>query len=264
MKKIGCLLALLICIHSAHGQDYSAYKKRLFVRQKDTLRYRILYPENYNKKAAYPLVVFLHGAGERGSDNERQLDNGGDIFLRDSMRKKYPAIVIFPQCPADSFWFSFTMRMDTATPAEWNRSLNIGALRTPERLVKQLMDSLEQNNIADKNRIYLGGLSLGGFGTYDLVARYPGYFAAAFPICGQANVAVFVARAAKVPIWIFHGAVDNVIPVQPDRDLYHALQRTGARDVRYSEYPGVYHNSWVNAFAEPALIPWLFSFKNRH
>lgn len=255
------LLTLLISIHCLQAQDFSAYKKEFFIQRGDTLRYRILYPENYKKENAYPLVVFLHGAGERGNDNEHQLDLGASLFLTDSLRKQFPAIVVFPQCPPDSFWNRFTMRMDTAKSEVWNRSLNTSDLTTSERLVKLLMDSLAENKIADKRRIYLGGLSLGGFGTYDLVIHYPNYFAAAFPICGQANIKLYTERALKVPVWIFHGAIDNVIDPQPDRDLIKALQNVGAKNAKYTEYPNVSHNSWVNAFAEPDLLPWLFSFR---
>jgi predicted peptidase len=259
MKKIASFLTLLISIHFSQAQDFSAYKKEFFIRDADTLRYRILYPENYKKEKPYPLVVFLHGAGERGNDNEHQLDLGASLFLRDSIRKQFPAIVVFPQCPPDSFWSMVTIRK-TATAEERNRLLNISAPTIPERLVKLLMDSLVENKIADKKRVYIGGLSLGGFGAYDLVIHYPNYFAAAFPICGQANVKVFTEKAAKVPVWIFHGAIDNVIDPQPDRDLIKALQNVGAKNAKYTEYPNVMHASWVNAFAEPELLPWIFSF----
>ena len=123
------------------------------------------------------------------------------------------------------------------------------------------MDSLVENKVADKKRVYIGGLSLGAFGTYDLVIHYPNYFAAAIAICGQANVKVYTKQAAKIPIWIFHGAIDNVIDPQPDRDLITALKDIGAKNAKYTEYPNVMHNSWVGAFAEPELLPWLFSFK---
>lgn len=260
MKKIAPLLTLLINIHFSQAQDFSAYKKAFFILGTDTLRYRILYPENYMNEKPYPLFVFLHGAGERGNDNEHQLDLGASLFLKDSLRKKFPAIVVFPQCPPDSFWSMVTIRKD-ATPEERNRLLNISAPTTPERLVKLLMDSLVENKIADKKRVYIGGLSLGAFGTYDLVIHYPNYFAAAIAICGQANVKVYTEKAAKIPIWIFHGAIDNVIDPQPDRDLIKALQHIGAKNAKYTEYPNVMHNSWVGAFAEPDLLPWLFSFK---
>ena len=260
MKKIISFLTLLISIHSSQAQDLSAYKKEFFIQGTDTLRYRILYPESYKKGKRYPLIVFLHGSGERGNDNEAQLFHGGDLFLKDSLRKQFPAIVIFPQCPQDSTWNRFPGRIRDTTAA-FNLALNTLDLTTPERLVKLLIDSFAENKIADKKRIYLGGLSLGGFGTYDLVIHYPGYFAAAFPICGQANVKLYTEKAAKVPVWIFHGTLDNVVDPQPDRNLIKALQSMGAKNAKYTEYPNAGHNSWDSAFAEPGLLPWLFSFK---
>jgi predicted peptidase len=261
MKRIVPLLTLLISIHFSQAQDFSAYKKELFIRGGDTLRYRILYPENYKKGKPYPLIVYLHGAGDRGNDNEHQLQFGGTLFLRDSLRKRFPAIVVFPQCPLDSTWNRFTKMTDTTAADVRNRSLNTYDLTTPERLVKLLMDKLVQNRIADKKRIYLGGNSLGGFGTYDLVIHYPNYFAAAFPICAQANLKVYTEKAARVPVWIFHGALDKDINPQPDRNLIKALQAVGAKNAKYTEYPNAKHNSWDSAFAEPKLLPWMFSFR---
>jgi predicted peptidase len=262
MKKIVPLLTLLISIHFSLAQDFSTYKKELFIRGRDTLRYRILYPENYKKGKNYPLIVFLHGAGDRGNDNEHQLEFGGTLFLRDTLRKRFPAIVVFPQCPRDSSWSRFTKMTDTTTPDVRNRSLNTYDLTTPERLVKLLMDSLVRNRIADKKRIYLGGNSLGGFGTYDLAIHYPNYFAAVFPIVAQANVKVYTEKAAGVPIWIFHGALDEIINPQPDRDLFKALQAVGAKNAKYTEYPNANHKSAADsAFAEPGLLPWIFSIK---
>lgn len=261
MKRIVSLILLAINIQCSPAQDINAYKKALFTQGHDTLRYRIMYPPNYKPGKSYPLVVFLHGAGERGNDNEKQLWHGADLFLRDTVQEKFPAIVVFPQCPVDSSWSRFTKMTDTTTPDVRNRALNTYALTTPERLVKLLINDLVQRKVADKNRIYLGGLSLGGFGVYDLVIHYPKYFAAAFTISAQANVKLYTQKAPHFPIWIFHGDSDNTISVQPDRDLYNALQGMGAKNVKYTEYPGVQHNSWDNAFAEPDLLPWLFSFK---
>ena len=96
---------------------------------------------------------------------------------------------------------------------------------------------------------------------YDLVMKYPNYFAAAFPICGACNVAAFLAQASPLPLWIFHGSLDNTVSPDPDRELYKLLMDKGAKKVTYTEYPGVKHNSWDNAFMEPGLIPWLLSNK---
>lgn len=256
MKKIILFICFLICAYPLLAQDSSLYQRKIFVRNGDTLRYRILYPENAKRGKAYPLLVFLHGSGERGSDNALQLLHGGDLFLKPDLRKQFPAVVIFPQCPANDTWSKFPHPRDTS--AAFNHLLNIGSLTTPEQLVKLLMDSLVGDKKIDKKRIYLGGLSLGGFGTYDLVIHYPFYFAAAFPICGQANVPLYVRTASHVPIWIFHGAKDDVVNPQPDRNLIKSLEAAGMKNAKYTEYPDANHNSWDSAFAEPDLMPWLF------
>lgn len=260
MKNI-FILTLLICCHSTQTQDFSAFKKAVFVRDKNTLPYRIMYPVNYDAKKPYPLIVYLHGAGLRGNDNERQLTESGRFFLNESIRNKYPAIVIFPQCPSDSMWFKIPPSPPFDTTVAVNHKMNTLALSTPEKLVKLLMDSLAEHKIVDKKRIYLGGSSLGGFGAYDLVIHFPDYFAAAFPVCGQANVELYPKRAKDVPVWIFHGAKDDIINIWPDRSLIKALQQGGAKNARYTEYPEGKHNIEVEVFAEPDLFPWLFSFK---
>ena len=260
MKKIVSLLILVICIHISKAQDFSAYKKELFIHGTDTLRYRILYPENYDSKKSYPLVVYLHGAGFRGNDNESQLSRAGRFFLNDSLRKKFPAFVVFPQCPADSMWNQIPGPPYDTTVAV-NHEMNTLSFTIPERLVKLLMDSLTKHKIADQKRIYLGGTSLGAFGTYDLVIHYPDYFAAAFPICGQANVELYPKRAANLPVWIFHGGSDDIINPWPDRSLIKALQYSGAKNAKYTEYPGLKHDIEPAVFAEPDLLPWLFSFR---
>ncbi|MDP4128638.1 MAG: dienelactone hydrolase family protein [Bacteroidota bacterium] len=259
MKKIFLFISFLFCAYLLSAQDSSLYQRKIFIRNGDTLRYRILYPENAKKGKVYPLLVFLHGSGERGNDNGLQLFHGGDLFLKPELRTQFPAVVIFPQCPLGETWSKFPHPRDTS--AAFNKLLNLDELTTPEKLVKLLMDSLSENKRIDKKRIYLGGLSLGGFGTYDLAIHYPRYFAAVFPICGQANVDLYVRKASHIPVWIFHGAKDNVVNPQPDRDLIKALQDAGAKNAKYTEYPEANHNSWDSAFAEPGLLPWLFSQK---
>jgi predicted peptidase len=260
MKRILAIIGILLFVQSAYSQDFSAYSKKIFIRNGDTLRYRILYPSRYKKRKAYPLIVFLHGSGERGNDNESQLLHGGSLFLKKNIRKYFQAIVVFPQCPADSAWSRFKRDPSTRELIFDNDALPT----TPQVLVKNLVDSLTDNRIADDKRVYLGGLSLGGFGTYDLLCRYPDYFAAAFPICGAANIPKFLEEAKNVPLWIFHGALDNVVLPKEDRDLYMALMTRGVTTVSYTEYPQATHNSWDNAFAEPRLLPWLFSHKKRN
>lgn len=265
MKRLFIFLNLLLFIVAANAQmddttGFYRYEKKLFIQGNDTLRYRMLYPSHYYSGKQVPLIIFLHGSGERGNDNEKQLLHGGSLFLKDSIRNMNTAIVIFPQCPDDSAWNRFDL--NTPRGDSFYLSLNTTPdLTTPEKLVKLLMDSLAQHRIADKKRLYIGGLSLGGFGTYDLLTKYPDYFAAAFPICGMTNVPLYVQRAYKVPLWVFHGAKDNVVNPEPDRLLYKALQAKKGTHVQYTEYPDAGHNSWDNAFVEPGLLPWILAQK---
>jgi predicted peptidase len=244
-----------------NAQDVSSYEKKEFISKTDTLRYRILYPKNYVKSKAYPVITFLHGSGERGNNNEAQLTHGGKLFLNDTLRNEFPAIVIFPQCPRDSMWRYITSKRDTTSPTGRLIDFSMTAsVPTPTRLVKMLLDSLVKRKVADAKRMYIGGLSLGGFGTFNMIERYPGYFAAAFPICGGGDTASAKRFAKNTAVWIFHGDKDQSVSVQYSRDYYAALKKLNA-EVRYTEYPNVGHNSWDNAFAEKDLMYWMFRKK---
>jgi predicted peptidase len=260
MRKLSLLLFAIILLSSARAQDFSQYQKKEFVRDGKTLSYRILYPKAYQKDKKYPLLMFLHGSGERGSDNTAQLLHGGFLFLQDSMRKYYPAIVIFPQCPADSSWAYLEFKYD----AGLKRGILTGPYRQeptePARWVKDLMDSLVDAGVADGKRIYIEGLSMGGFGVFDMLERYPDYFAAAIPICGGGDTTMAKRFAGKVAVRIFHGGADPIVAVESSRRYYRVLKAQGA-DVEYTEYPGVGHNSWDNVFVEKGLLHWLFSNK---
>ncbi|NCI47865.1 phospholipase [Sediminibacterium sp. WSJ-3] len=252
-------ILLISWAQMAGAQDLSLFEKRILVRGSDTLRYRVLYPYNYKKGKSYPLILFLHGSGERGSDNEAQLVHGGKLFVRENVRRNFRAIVLFPQCPKDSFWARAKRIPNTP---DWVFSPEQPA-PVPQQLVKILVDSLADNHIVNSRRLYIGGLSMGGMGTYEMLGRYPGYFKAAFPICGACNIPWYLANAEKIPMWIFHGALDDVVSPQPDRELFKALMTRGIPNVMYTEYPKANHNSWDAAFAEPKLLPWLFSDRKR-
>jgi predicted peptidase len=230
LKKILMKRSILLWIISltrifiGHAQDFSAYQKSILVEGKDTLRYRILYPLNYQQGTVYPLIIFLHGSGERGRNNESQLVHGADLFLRPEIRAKYPAIIIFPQCPDDTVWSYF---QSTEHPDLKQARLSFPFQSNPafpEKMVKELTDDFIKKGEADPHRIYLGGLSLGAFGTYDLLIRYPKYYAAAFSICGACNVSLFIRKAKKIPLWIFHGAKDDVVDPAFDRQLFLKLK----------------------------------------
>ena len=258
MKKFPYFLFLVLTC-SSRAQVLSEYQYAYYNSNKGQLPYRILYPLDFDTIRSYPVLVFLHGAFEKGTDNNAQLNIGGRYFLREENRKDFPAIVIFPQCPADDSWVYFDTKIDSTTglAKEWNFPF-LKKPTNPTELLKKLLDSLLTLHFVDRSRIYIGGLSQGGMGVYDIIARYPEIFAAAFPICGAGRVSTAKNFAGKTALWIFHGDKDDIVPVYFSRDFYKHLQKLGA-DVKYTEYPGVFHNSWVNAFAEKDLLPWLFS-----
>ncbi|MRG45935.1 phospholipase [Chitinophaga sp. SYP-B3965] len=254
-------LLFLLCTLPFLGYSQAAFEARTFVRGSDTLPYRILMPVDYKPGTEYPLILVMHGAGERGNDNISQLKHGSKLFLNDSLRKEYPAIVVFPQCAKNSSWAVMQFNKDSVG---WGGVKFIADTipTVPAGLLHQLMDSLLHSGSVDYRRIYVGGLSMGGIGTFDMLARYPNRFAAAFPICGAGNEEYATRFADGTAVWIFHGAEDKTVPTKFSQDYYKRLKMAGCR-VLYTEYPGVGHNSWDNAFAEPDLLSWMFSFKRK-
>ncbi len=227
----------------------------------DTLRYRVLLPENYNPSQSYPLLVFLHGAGERGSDNQKQLTHGAQLFLQPANRNKYPAIIVFPQCAENDYWSNVQITVDDSTK---KRVFNFQEAGEPTRAMQQLLGwlpELENEYTISKGQRYIMGLSMGGMGTFELVRRKPAYFAAAIPICGGANPKT--AKAIKeTAFWMFHGVNDDVVPYHHSEDMFKALQEFYVRaEATLTLYSKTNHNSWDPAFAEPDLLPWLFSPK---
>lgn len=223
----------------------------------NTLPYQVMFPENYNSAQQYPLIIFLHGAGERGNDNTKQLTHGKD-FLIDNFRAKYPAIVIAPQCPSESYWSNVEKHSVSG-----NTKFEFGASETatqPMQTLISLIDNWRKSGHVDTTQVYVGGLSMGGMGTYELLWRMPNTFAAAFPICGGANPEKIAHNTQKTPLWIFHGEIDSVVPASFSRNIYSALMSAGS-EVKYTEYPGVNHNSWDNVFQEKHLASWLFNHK---
>lgn len=243
---------------SAKAQDLSLFKKEIYTKGKDSLPYRILYPSKYDINKKYPVILFLHGAGERGSDNEKQLLHGARLFLDSANRVKFPAFVIFPQCPESSFWAKMKRELDSQADSLGNfKFISNTSPNKPLELVTDLIDSFARTPQVDTTKIYIGGLSMGGMGTFEMLWRKLGFFAAAIPICGGGDRGKVSVYARNFPIWVFHGDSDNVVPVSNSRLMVNALKQSGAA-VKYTEYPGVGHDSWTNAFAEPGLLNWLF------
>jgi predicted peptidase len=180
-------------------------------------------------------VLFLHGAGEGGTDNLAQTKVGLGRAIRNDP-SRFPLIGVFPQSPPRVPW----------------RGASV------EHAVRALEATLDEFN-TDRDRVYLTGISMGGYGTLHLATAQPERFAAIVPVCGgSANPELTAERLATMPMWVFHGDLDNIIPVEESRDVVEALRARGS-SVRYTEYEGVKHNSWDPAYAEPELIPWLLA-----
>ncbi len=258
MKSLFLVLsAILIFCATGHAQNDAAYLKRNFEMNDNVMPYRLLLPENYNPQQEYPLILVLHGSGERGNDNELQLVHGSSLFLQKNIREKYRAIVVFPQCAANSSWAKIDVTGEIG-----NRSFVFYKKPKPTKdmlLLEGLLKKLGKEFKLAKDQMYVGGLSMGGIGTFELVRRNPRLFAAAFPICGGAHPTI-AKKINKVNWWVFHGEEDDVVPSKYSTLMVNALRTHGA-DVQYSLYPNVKHNSWDNAFSEPELLPWLFSIK---
>lgn len=246
-----CSALLLLAGIASAADDYAA---KSFTGTQGVLPYRILAPAGIAAGTKYPLVIFLHGAGERGSDNQKQLAHGGALFMDPKNRAAYPAFVVFPQCPDDKRWVE--VDWSDSKPHQQPNEPSV-----PMALLLDLIPSLITSLPIDSSRVYVMGLSMGGFGTWDIVARRPNGFAAAVPICGGAADAT-APLLAKLPVWAFHGDQDPTVKVGRTRSMIAALKQAGG-DPKYSELPGVQHNAWDAALAEPGLLPWLFAQK-RH
>ena len=260
MKKIGAFIIIVCCYLPAFTQDLALFEKHYFINNGDTLPYRLLLPENYDATKKYPLIIFLHGSGERGSDNELQLVHGAKLFLRDDVRKEYPAIVVFPQCALKSSWSNMMASMDKDGKRKFNFQ-EAGEPSTAMALLMELLKELPVSYGIKKKQVYAAGLSMGGMGTFELVRRNPKIFAAAIPICGGANTAT-ARQLKKTNWWIFHGAKDNTVPPQLTQGMYEALLKQKAK-VKLTIYPEANHNSWDSVFAEKDLLPWLFSQRRK-
>lgn len=259
MKRLPLiLLTLMIVAMKSDAQDLAQYVKGIYADKQDTIAYRVLFPENFDPAQKYPVVFFLHGGGERGNDNEAQLTHGAKLFLNPEVRKEFPAIVIFPQCAKDSYWSN----TDASTDSLGKRHFVFQKGGKPTKAMKALLEMVDNfldKPYTDKKQVYVGGLSMGGMGTYELLRRKPRTFAAAFAICGGDNLAN-VNKYKKVPLWIFHGGKDEVVDPRFSKQIADQLRIIG-KEVKFTHYPEANHNSWDAAFAEPTLLPWLFSHK---
>ena len=237
-------------LNVAFAQAASLFSFHKYIGEKgDTLNYRLLFPD-YNTLRKYPLVIFLHGMGERGNDNEAQMKWGVANFATDQAMVMHTAIVIAPQCPPDQMWADF---IESTNSADLHQK---PSPTKPMELVIELIHQLVKTLPVDTNRIYITGLSMGGFGTFDAIARYPHLFAAAVPVCGGGDTSK-AGAFAHIPIWIFHGSEDPAVNSQYSLDMAEALIKAGAHP-GLTVYPESGHFCWLAAYSDPIMMEWLF------
>jgi predicted peptidase len=239
MKRLLPLLATALVLSlepqaRAKDEDAMLEKREYIDAVGKKLKYRLLLPPDYDPKTKYPLVLLLHGAGERGDDNTKQLIHGVAEFTKPENRKKYPCFLVAPQCPEGKKWVEVDWGADSHVmpkdPSE------------PLRLALELIDALQKDYSIDKSRLYVTDT-----------------FAAAVPICGGADEKQ-AEKIAKLPIWVFHGAKDGAVKPSRSRNMVEALKKAGGAP-KYTEYKDVGHDSWVPAYKDAEMMAWLFGQK---
>lgn len=213
------------------------------------LPYRIFIPQGNSKKKS-PLLVFLHGAGERGCNNESQVTFHTELLER--VIEKNNCIVVAPQCPEEMQWVNTPWK-------DGSYSFENTIISKPMESLIELLDFIEQQYDIDKTRVYIAGMSMGGYGSWNMLMRFPNKFAGAVIVCGAADPSQ--ATAIKhIPVRTYHNADDPTVPVCGTREMVDALEKCGA-DIQYFEEPTGGHNSWHRAYTQEDLLDWLFNQK---
>lgn len=218
---------------NAQSRTKQSQSANIFTSNSGDMQYLLYLPENYQKKKTeWPLILFLHGAGERGSDIELVKKHGPPKLVEE---KDFPFIIVSPQCPAELWW--------------------------DVELLNELLDDVISKYQVDENRIYLTGLSMGGYGTWSLATKYPEKFAAIAPICGGGDPKN-VSNMKTIPAWVFHGAKDSVVPLARSEEMVEAL-RYAEGFVTFTVYPEAGHDSWTETYNNKALYEWFLNFKKK-
>ncbi|HEY2352663.1 MAG TPA: alpha/beta fold hydrolase [Candidatus Acidoferrum sp.] len=258
-KLLALFILTLPIAASAFAKSHeTGFLDRTITLQGVTYRYQVFVPEDWTPHQKWPIILFLHGAGERADDGLEQTDVGIGTAIRND-RSRVPAIVVMPQCHKNLWWIEPPM----------------------EDLAIATLEAATKEFHGDLSRTYLTGLSMGGYGAWRLAEKYPGRFAALVVICGgirppastlrahpelvkwtppdePRSYAEAAAKIGKIPVWIFHGTDDDIVPVSESRRMQAAMKAVGA-EVHYTEYPGIRHVSWDRAYDDPKLFPWLLS-----
>lgn len=202
--------------------------------------YQVYVPAKLRGRKGVPVIVFLHGIGQRGAGGFVPADGAAGALARQYL-EQLPAIALLPQCDRKFYWHD----------------------REMDAMVTGALDQTVKEFGADARRVYLAGVSMGGFGAWHFASQHPKKFAAVISICGGSPVVSgdrfgTVARGVgRTPVWVFHGAEDAIVPVSESRRMVEALKAIEGSRVRYSEYAGVGHNVWLKVLSEPQLLPWL-------
>ena len=225
---------------AAAAEQQSGLLRRSVTVDNTTYTYQVYLPAKLRGQQKLPVILFLHGIGQRGTGGLVPAEGAG-AALAARYLEQVPALVVLPQCGKGRYWHSPEM----------------------ERMVLAEVEQAAAEFGADTKRLYLAGVSMGGFGAWHLASRHPGRFAAVVSICGGSPLFMgdrfspIAERVGRTPVWLFHGAEDRLVPVTESRRLVEALKEIRGSRVRYSEYKGGGHNVWLNALAEPASLPWL-------
>lgn len=215
-----------------------------------TMPYRLYIPDDYDCGEEYPLIFFLHGAGERGDDNEKQLAIGiRHIFWEGS--PAYNAIIVAPQCPCDKRWVDIDWQLGTFDRKQVQETKE---LKTAFAILHDVMTLCN----VDRDRVYVTGISMGGYGTFDALARHGSLFAAGVPVCGGCDPETDAKANTRIPLWIFHGSADTTVPPVGSRLMYAKISTMGGKNIHYTEYSGMNHGIWDNAYADREMLTWLF------
>ncbi len=237
---------LLTSLSTMAAQQETGFLNRTVSMGGRPVRYQVYVPADFTRQKEWPVILFLHGVGERGTDGIRQTQVGLGAAIRQHSAW-FPAIVVMPQAPPDSIWRGPVAEM---------------AVAALEQSVKEFR--------GDRRRLYLTGLSMGGYGAWTLAFARPALFAAIVAVCGGLDGSLLGAdpytelarRLAGTPVWLFHGAEDSTVSPLESRRIHAAFHKAGS-PANYTEYPGVGHNSWDAAFSDPMLWQWLFQQRRR-
>jgi predicted peptidase len=233
LPVLACTLLALLA-PAAPGAETGQHPKTMRKQIEIKLDYLLFLPADYGKDQGkkWPLMVFLHGAGERGTDINLVKKHGPPKIV--GSKKDFPFIVASPQCPPNRWW-------------------------QPHEVVA-LVDEVSRQYAVDPERVYLTGLSMGGFGTWETASRYPERFAAIAPICGGGDPRR-VRTLREMPAWVFHGDKDETVPVARSVEMVDALKKAGNEGVKFTRYPDAGHDSWTATYDNPALYEWLLSHR---